>query len=144
MEESIVRGLMDLFTEYIFILERAINLKTDVTEKGCSIINLAESLPQQVSFLANLSTLEPFFSGIVRSIFRDTSQFDGFQQRELHDYMQYIQEANIRMRAHFCQQVINKMMFLKNGSEHAPEACINNVGDNSTLHDAMPSVALQV
>ncbi|KAL5792699.1 hypothetical protein ACOSP7_001293 [Xanthoceras sorbifolium] len=144
MEGSIIRGLMDLFTEYFVILERAINSETDVKEKGCSIINLAKSLPQQVSILANLSTLEHFFSGIVRSIFRDITQFVTFQQTELYSDMLSIQEANSRLKAHFCQQVINRMMSLETGSECAKETCITNVGHNSMLPDAMPSVAFQV
>ncbi|KAK3193474.1 hypothetical protein Dsin_024784 [Dipteronia sinensis] len=144
MEGSIIRGFMDLFTEYIVILERVIDSETDVTEKGCSTINLAKSLQQQVSVLANLSTLKHFFFGIVRSIFRDISQFVGFPQRELYSDTLSIQEANSRLKAHFCQQVINRMMSLEIGSEHAKEACINNVGHNSMLQDAMPSVDFQV
>ncbi|TXG63872.1 hypothetical protein EZV62_010866 [Acer yangbiense] len=144
MEGSIIRGFMDLFTEYIVILERAIDSETDVTEKGCSTINLANSLQQQVSVLANLSTLEHFFFGIVRSFFRDISQFVGYQQRELYSDTLSIQEANSRLKAHFCQQVINRMMSLEIGSENAKEACINKVGHNSMLQDAMPSVDFQV
>ncbi|KAI9182173.1 hypothetical protein LWI28_022759 [Acer negundo] len=144
MEGSIIRGFMDLFTEYIVIHERAIDSETDVTEKGCSTINLAKSLQQQVSVLANLSTLEHFFFGIVRSIFRDISQFVGFQHKELYSDTLSIQEANSRLKAHFCQQVINRTMSLEIGSEHAKEACINNVDHNSMLQDAMPSVEFQV
>ncbi|KAK2648883.1 hypothetical protein Ddye_016372 [Dipteronia dyeriana] len=144
MEGSIIRGFMDLFTEYIVILERAIDSETDVTEKGCSTINLAKSLLQQVSVLANLSTLEHFFFGIFRSIFRDISQYVGFQQRELYSDTWSIQEANSRLKAHFCQHVINRMMSQEIGSEHAKEACINNVGQNSMLQDVMPSVDFQV
>lgn len=135
MEESVAKGFMDLFTEYIFILETTINLKTEVAQKGYSIMELSESVLPQVSLLANLSTLELFIFNMVRSILGET-----FGQRELNDYKQSIQNANIRLRAHFCQQVFNRMMFLKN--EHASETCIN-VG-SKTLQDVMPSIAFQV
>jgi hypothetical protein len=57
MEGSILRGLMNLFVEYTIILERAITCEKIVTEKYGSRIKLAESLPQKVSVLVNLSTL---------------------------------------------------------------------------------------
>lgn len=133
---------MDLFEEYVVILERAINSQTNVTEKGGSRINLAESLPQQISILANLSTLEHFFFEIFRGIFRDINQSDGFQLREFNGCMMFIQEVNDRLRAHFCQQLINRMMSRGASSEHIPEACIVNVGDHTC--DAMPSAAFQV
>ena len=60
MEGSILSGLMNLFVEYTIILERAITCEKIAAEKNGSRINLAESLPQQVSILANLSTLEQF------------------------------------------------------------------------------------
>jgi hypothetical protein len=46
MEDSILRGLMNLFMEYIIILERVITYEEIVAEKGGSRINLVESLVQ--------------------------------------------------------------------------------------------------
>ncbi|XP_031276926.1 exocyst complex component EXO84B-like [Pistacia vera] len=144
MEGSILRGLMDLFTEYIGILEKVITCETSDSEKGGARINLAESLPQQVSVLANLSTLQHFFSGTVRSIFRDINELVGFQQRELNSCLKFIQAASDQLRFHFCQKSLYRMMSLQSGLGSIPEACTDNAVNHDMLPDVMPSHVFQV
>ncbi|XP_050207793.1 exocyst complex component EXO84B-like [Mercurialis annua] len=75
MESSVLTGIRNLFMEYIAILRKAITYGVNVLEKGGSEVILAESVPQQVSILANLSTLEHFFSSSVSYIFRERRRF---------------------------------------------------------------------
>lgn len=115
--------------------------------KKCSRINLAESLPQQVSILANLSTLEQFFSIIIEDIFGSVSHINfepvrshlvGVQLEELDSCILFIQEASSQLRDCFCQKFIHRMMLLETGSTNTTETC------NDDEHDLMPSVAFQV
>lgn len=135
---------MDLFKEYIGILEKVLTCETSDSEKGGVRINLAESLPQQVSVLANLSTLQHFLFGTVRSIFKNINELVGLQQRELNSCLKFIQAANNQLRVHFCQQLIYRMMSLKSGIGSIPEACTDNVVNCDMLPDLMPSHVFQV
>ncbi|GMJ09054.1 hypothetical protein HRI_004574600 [Hibiscus trionum] len=150
MEGSILNGLINLFTEYITILEKAITFKTHVSEKG-SRRALAESLLQQLSVLANLSTLQLFFFKIVRSFLRGPGNLNSelrkknsidFPQKELDDCILFIQEAASKLKAHFCQQFINRMMSPEISSEII--LCNDSPQESSTFQGAMPSVAFQV
>ncbi|KAK8694031.1 hypothetical protein V6N13_071595 [Hibiscus sabdariffa] len=152
MEGSILNGLMNLFTEYIAILEEAITFEKHVSEKG-SRITLAESLPQQLSVLANLSTLQLFFFKIVRSFLRGPGYLNSelrkknsidFLQKELDGCILFIQEATAKLKAHFCQQFINRMISLETSSKVMLETCSDNPQESSPFQGAMPSVAFQV
>ncbi|MBA0741635.1 hypothetical protein Gogos_014770 [Gossypium gossypioides] len=152
MEGSILKGLMNLFTEYIAILEKAITFETHVSEKG-SKRNLSESLPQQLSVLANLSTLQLFFFKIVRSFLRGPGHLNSklrkknsidFLQKELDGCILFIQEAVAKLKAHFCQQFINRMMSPETGSKLIVETCSDNQQEPSNFQGAMPSAAFQV
>ncbi|KAH1081468.1 hypothetical protein J1N35_021229 [Gossypium stocksii] len=152
MEASILKGLMNLFTEYIAILEKAITFESHVSEKG-SRRNLAESLPQQLSVLANLSTLQLFFFKIVRSFLRGPDHLNSklrkknsidFLQKELDGCILFIQEAVAKLKAHFCQQFINRMMYPETGSKLIVETCSDNQQEPSNFQGAMPSAAFQV
>ncbi|KAK8565266.1 hypothetical protein V6N13_020387 [Hibiscus sabdariffa] len=152
MEGSILNGLMNLFTEYIAILEEAITFEKHVSEKG-SRITSAESLPQQLSVLANLSTLQLFFFKIVRSFLRGPGYLNSelrkknsidFLQKELDGCILFIQEAAAKLKAHFCQQFINRMISLETSSKVMLETCCDNPQESSTFQGAMPSVAFQV
>ncbi|TYI55535.1 hypothetical protein E1A91_D11G148800v1 [Gossypium mustelinum] len=151
MEGSILKGLMNLFTEYIAILEKAITFETHVSEKG-SKRNLAESLPQQLSVLANLSTLQLFFFKIVRSFLRGPGHLNSklrkknsidFLKKELDGCILFIQEAVAKLKAHFCQQFINRMMSPETGSKLIVETCSDNQQEPSNFQGAMPSAAFQ-
>ncbi|KAK8688562.1 hypothetical protein V6N13_087323 [Hibiscus sabdariffa] len=150
MEGSILNGLMNLFTEYITILEKAITFKIHVSEKG-SRRALAESLPQQLFVLANLSTLQLFFFKIVRSFLRGPGNLNSelrkknsinFPQKELDDCILFIQEAAAKLKAHFCQQFINRMMSPEISSKIM--LCNDSPQESRTFQGAMPSVAFQV
>ncbi|XP_062024913.1 exocyst complex component EXO84B-like isoform X1 [Rosa rugosa] len=152
IEGSILSGLMNLFKKYIDILERAINCETTVTEKSSSRINLAESVQQQVSILANLSSLEQLFSNMVRSIFKGASDTNselrkshpgGYQQKEIDSCIFFIQEASLGLRSLFCEQFINKVMSLKT-SYKLPEICIDGQGESCIFDGGMPSLTFQV
>ncbi|XVF32346.1 hypothetical protein REPUB_Repub17cG0074000 [Reevesia pubescens] len=152
MERSVLKGLMNLFTEYMAILEKAITFEIHVSEKG-SRRTSAESLPQQISVLAILSTLQHFFIKIIRSFFRGTGHMNSelrkkksidFQQKEVDGCIMSIQEAATQLRAYFCQQFINRMMSLETGSKLMQETCSHNQEEHSSFHEAMPSIAFQV
>ncbi|KAK2984618.1 hypothetical protein RJ640_029124 [Escallonia rubra] len=137
MEDSIFKGLMDLLTEYIVILERALPSKTYVEEKGGSRILLAESLAQQVSVLANLSTLVQIFSSIITNIFKDISHL----KFEIDRYTLSTQGACNRLRAHFCEQFIHKIISFEGDYKLAPESCTRN--DFNVFSNLMPSPLYQ-
>ncbi|XP_021630899.2 exocyst complex component EXO84A isoform X2 [Manihot esculenta] len=119
MESYILFGLSNLFIEYIAILEKAITSKIDMSEKRGSRIILAESVPQQVSILANLSTLEHFFCSTVISIFKGINCGDseltenqsvGSQQLEFDSCVTVIQQASAQLRSKFFQQFIDRVL----------------------------------
>jgi exocyst complex component 8 len=70
MESPLVCGLRNLFIEYITIfgIERSL-MKQSATEQDSPGIKLAESRPQQVSILANVSMLVQFLSTMFKGIF---------------------------------------------------------------------------
>lgn len=153
MEAPILRGLTDLFMGYITSIEKAITCQTNVTETGGSIISLAALLQQQVSVLANLSTLVYFFSCIIKSISKDISNFNcdlmgtslvGCESKDPAFCLIIIQEASDQLRASICEQLICRMMLPKSGSRLAPETIGISNGDFNVFHDMMPSVVLQV
>ncbi|KAK3011319.1 hypothetical protein RJ639_012397 [Escallonia herrerae] len=137
MEDSIFKGLMDLLTEYIVILERALPSKTCVEEKGGSRIILAESLAQQVSVLANLSTLVQIFSSIIRNIFKDISHL----KFEIDRYTLSTQGACNRLRAHFCEKFIHKIISFEGDYKLAPESRTRD--DFKVFSNLMPSPLYQ-
>jgi len=147
LEDSILRGLMNLFSEYIAILERAITSKTN--DSG---IILAETVPQQVSILANLSTLENLFSSSILSVFGSNNPIDsrlmknqsvGFHQQELESRVLFVQDASARLKAHFFQQFVCRMMSPEIGCK-TPQKCMDSEVDPGLVHDLVPSVAFQV
>ncbi|KAG8477800.1 hypothetical protein CXB51_027723 [Gossypium anomalum] len=128
MEGSILKGLMNLFKEYIAILEKAITFETNVSEKL-------------------------FFFKIVRSFLRGPGHLNSklkkknsidFLQKELDGCILFIQEAVAKLKAHFCQQFINRMMSPETGSKLIVETCSDNQQEPSNFQGAMPSAAFQV
>lgn len=153
MGDLILSGLMNLFTEYIVILERAIICETDVTGKDGSRINFAVSLQQQISILANLSEIEQLLSSMVTGIFGginciSSNQIKNFpidnQQKELDDFVLSIQEASTQLRVQFFQKFIHGVMYLETSYKFAPEICRVGQGGHNVFYDVLPSVAFQV
>lgn len=143
---------MNLFTEYIVILERAIICETDVTGKG-SRINFALSLQQQISVLANLSDIEQLLSSMVRGIFGginciSSNQIKNFladnQQKELDNFMLSIQEGSSQLKMQFCQKFIHRVTTLETSYNFATEICRDGQGDHNVFYDVLPSVTFQV
>ncbi|KAE8681753.1 Phospholipid sterol acyl transferase 1 isoform 1 [Hibiscus syriacus] len=120
MEGSILNGLMNLFTEYIAILEEAITFETHVSEKR--------------SFLRG--------PGYLHSELRKKNSID-FLQEELDGCILFIQEAAAKLKARFCQQFINRMSSPETSSKLMLQI-FNDSPQSSKFQFAMPSVAFQV
>lgn len=140
MEGPILRGLMDLYTEYTAILERSLTDKECAIENSGSKINLAESLVQQVSVIANLSTLVNIFSSIIRNVFKEISHL----VFEMDSYILFIQEACSRLRANICEQFIHKIMSLEGDHRPTQNSFIWTQDDSDSSTNMMPSVPYQV
>ncbi|KAI3772958.1 hypothetical protein L6452_04154 [Arctium lappa] len=130
---SILEELMDLFTEYTSILEKALTYETNDAVEGASRIKIAESLSEKVSVIASLSTLEHFFSSLIRNLFKDINQLKSV----INDRMVSVASTCSRLRTHFCKQFIHSIM-----SNEAP--CIGDNVDSDLLQDRMPSLPYQV
>eukprot|EP00257_Ricinus_communis_P020106 XP_015579265.1 exocyst complex component EXO84A [Ricinus communis] len=152
MEGSILAGLSDLFMEYITILEEAITCDVNMSEKSGFRVILAESVPQQVSILANLSTLEIFFSNTVRSIFRGTNCIDsekikihrvGFPDQEVDSCVMFIQEASTRLKAQVFKQFIDRVLSPE-VCKLTPEMWVDSENRSRLFNGLLPSSVFQV
>ncbi|CAI0386187.1 unnamed protein product [Linum tenue] len=152
MEGSILRGLMNLFMEYMSILETAMTHDIYSPEKSDSEFICAESLPQQVSILANLSTLEHFYSSTMTSIFGGINRINselmsnqpmGLQQQQLEECVLFIQEASGRLRSFFCEQYVHRLMSLETESKLILERYSASKDDPGWVDGVMPSPAFQ-
>ncbi|XP_024019164.1 exocyst complex component EXO84C [Morus notabilis] len=148
MEGSIFFGLITLFKEYVIILENALIYGTDITEKGGSRINIAASVQQQISILANLSALEQLFLRMVRGINGGNDHINAhaisYQQHELTSFTLSMHEASSRLTVCFCQHYIRRIMSMESTCELAQIICNHAHGDPSVSHDPMPSITFQV
>ncbi|XP_049407494.1 exocyst complex component EXO84B-like [Solanum stenotomum] len=125
MEGLLLRGLLDLFTEYMSILESALTNQIEIEEVD-SRINIAESVEQQVSVISNLSKLGQIFSSMIRRAFCDTYHLEF----EIDNYELFISDNCSRLRSQFCKQLI-----LKSGHRCSPSpACCT---------DLQPSISYQ-
>lgn len=152
MEGSILAGLSNLFMEYIAILEKALTSEMKESRENGSTIILAESMPQQVSILANVSTLEQFFSTTVVTMFRRIYIISSeltedpsveCQQHDIDDYVMVIQEAAAHLRAQFFRQFLYRVFSLEK-SNLIPFVRVNSETGSSLIHDLMPSAVFQV
>lgn len=130
MEGLLLRGLLDLFTEYTSILESALTNQTEIKEVD-SRISIAESVEQQVSLISNLSKLAQIFSSMIMRAFSDTYHL----QFEIDNYELFINENCSRLRSQFCKQLILKSWPLESGHRCLPPACRT---------DLEPSISYQV
>lgn len=148
MEGSIFFGLITLFKEYVIILENALIYGMDITEKGGSRINIAASLQQQISILANLSALEQLFLRMVRGINGGNDHINAHaiscQQHELASFTLSMHEASSRLTVCFCQHYIRRIMSVESSCELAQIICNHAHGDPCVSHDPMPSITFQV
>ncbi|WCJ38266.1 hypothetical protein M5689_019338 [Euphorbia peplus] len=150
MEGSILVGLSNLFLEYIAILEKALTSEMNVSND--STIILAESMPQQVSILANVSTLEQLFSSTVVTTFRGITTSNSqstedpsveIQQHAIDTYAMIIQEASGHLRAQFFRQFLYKVFSLEKCNVTSL-ICGNSKSGSSPVHDPMPSAVFQL
>ncbi|KAK9083094.1 hypothetical protein Scep_029565 [Stephania cephalantha] len=152
IDTAIFNGLMDLFSEYINILDKAISGKADVSETGGSIIIQARTMKQQLSVLANASAVVDIFSSATRNILKGTKQFGGeivkdhlasSLEKKLVNWIFFIQEAANRPKASFCQQFISRVTIPEIELKLKPEFYIN-YQSSDVFHDLMPSVAFEM
>ncbi|XP_047955514.1 exocyst complex component EXO84B-like [Salvia hispanica] len=132
MESSVLKGIMDLLTAYVVILESAITGDTDAVEKEGFKINLPETPTQGVIILANLSTLVQFSSSIIRNL------FDGVHQLEfeMDSYATLVQDIYSRLKSYFLDHFISNIFSPNAGHESSPE-----IPDDSCRYlDLTPSV----
>ncbi|XP_058094760.1 exocyst complex component EXO84B-like [Magnolia sinica] len=155
MESSILKGLADLFTEYVDILKRSIPSEANVVDKGGLRTNSAKTLHQQLSLLVNSATLViHFFSSIAGSIFKGiqssydeilTEDREHSQQKELDNWIFSVQEAGDQLRCYFCQQfVLSVMTHAEGGQELSSETYVHGQSESVSVQDQMPSAAFQV
>ncbi|ESW16857.1 hypothetical protein PHAVU_007G190500 [Phaseolus vulgaris] len=153
MGSLVISGITNLFTEYIAILERALAYETSSTEQGSPRMKLAESLPQQVSILANLSTLVRFLSIMVKNIFTCTDQAElqvlknlsiVHQLQGLNDFLLFIEEGSNKLRNVFCQQLILRVLGTYHRHEMFSDSHCNGQLEANTIHNSMPSGIFQV
>lgn len=150
MGSSILKGLADLFSEYMCALERAIPCRKDATENVSPKTGSAQTLQQQLSLLANASTLVHFFPSIAESMLKGlkpsadhllSEQTEIFSPSELDDWILSIEEAADQLLCPFCQQFVFDVMSYGD-SESA--ACLNGWFIPGSSQDLMPSFAFQV
>ncbi|XP_061367495.1 exocyst complex component EXO84B-like [Gastrolobium bilobum] len=153
MGSLVISGLTNLFTEYIIILERGLTNETSTIVQGSPRIKLAESLPQQVSILANLSTLVQFLSTMVKSIFSSSGHMDSqviennsivHQQQELDDFLLFIKEGSNKLRNVFWQQLVLRVLSTYRSHEIFSAFQYNDQFDANMIHNPMPSFIFQV
>ncbi|KAI9122152.1 hypothetical protein K1719_006841 [Acacia pycnantha] len=153
MGGSVISGLTKLFLEYVIILERALTYDTSVIEKDTSRIMPAESVPQQVSILANMSTLVQLLNILGESIFRSTVDIDSnsmgnhsvaYQHTELDDFLLFIEESSNKLRHQFCQQFILRVLSTHRSHETTLATHDNEQCDANTIPNLMPSGVLQI
>ncbi|XP_017414031.2 exocyst complex component EXO84B-like [Vigna angularis] len=153
MGSLVISGITNLFTEYIAILERALAYETSSTEQGSPRMKFAESLPQQVSILANLSTLVRFLSIMVKNIFSCTDQAElqvwgnlsiVHQHQGLNDFLLFIEEGSNKLRNVFCQQLILRVLCTYHRHEISSDSHCNGQLEANTIHNLTPSGIFQV
>lgn len=117
MESSVLKGIVDLLTAYVVILESAITGDADAMEKEGFKINFPETPTQGVIILANLSTLVQFSSSIIRNL------FDGVHQLEfeMDSYATLVQDIYSRLKSYFLDQFISNIFLPNAGHESSPE-----------------------
>ncbi|KAL7113152.1 hypothetical protein ACP275_04G045500 [Erythranthe tilingii] len=130
MESAVLKGIMDLLTAYIVILESALTGETEILR-----INLPESPTQGVFILANLSTIIRFCFSIIRNIFDDAHQL-GF---EIDNHVMFVEDIYRRLKACFLGQFVSNIFSSNVDQESGSGICISWDGD-SRIHDMIPSV----
>lgn len=119
MGTSILKGLADLFSEYMSALERAIPSRGNAVESDSPKVSLAQTLPEQLSLLANTAALVHLFPSISCSIAKGIKSSDDdllsekmeiFSQNELDDWIISIEEAADKLPGLFCQQFVYGLM----------------------------------
>lgn len=143
MENSIIRGLTDLFIHYTVVLEKLVIGETISLKKEKDRPSSAEILTGQVSALASLSTLEGLFSRILRSSFQNDGKITRRSKGdEYNASLSSTEEAYNRLRACFCRVFISRVASWQSNEQTISE--IDAREENHSIDDMMPSLSFQV
>lgn len=135
MESSVLKGIMDLLTAYVVVLESAITNDMDAMEKEGFEIKLPETPTQGVFVLANLSTLMQLSFSVIRNLFDGVQHLDF----EIDSYSTLIQDIYSRLKSCFLDQFISNIFSPNADHESSPEICLGKQ-DSSRYCDLIPSV----
>lgn len=130
MEVTVLRELMELFTEYTIILEKALSSGADLIQESGSRIHPADSLVQGVCVIANSFTLGQIFSDIIKSIFGNIHHL----KFEIDNYVLYIQDIHVRLRAYFLEHIMQKLFSSEGDQRHVSASCITLENDSDMYH----------
>ncbi|MED6207403.1 hypothetical protein PIB30_035504 [Stylosanthes scabra] len=155
MGSSIISAISNLIREYVNILERALTFEPRGGEQVSPRIKLAESVAQQVSILANMSTLSKFLFIMVKSVY--SSNVDGEkdsheveensdvdQHQELEGFMLFLEESSQKLRTVFCQQLIARVSATYHSHEIFSAIQHSDQFDDNKVQYTMPSDIFQV
>ncbi|KAL3849991.1 hypothetical protein ACJIZ3_011873 [Penstemon smallii] len=124
MENSVLRGLMNLFKAYIVILESALLPgETDMIEKG-------------VLILANLTTLIQFSSSVIRNMFDGIHHLDF----EIDNHLLFVQDMYSRLKAGFIEQFVANIFSRSASHESGGSEKCNIWQEDSRTYDMTPSL----
>lgn len=153
MEGIIFTALVNLLKEYVLTIEKALFYDSDVSKKDDSRINLAMSLQQQISILANLSSFEQILPRMIRHVCGESQQKNsdymnehaiGNKQKKIDTFTSFAQEASSQIKVRFFQQYVTRIMSQETSSKLTSEIGSNVQSHASVVCEVTPSVALQV
>ncbi|MQL71688.1 hypothetical protein Taro_003987 [Colocasia esculenta] len=153
MGNSILKGLADLFTEYIKILECAIPRCGSSVEEGSVRVNTAQKLSQQLSLLANAWTLVDYFFSVAKCISEDVKASSdeqipdtyGAPRHEEPDKWNFsIQDAADHLGLFICQQLVDRYISAVSECRTSSESYSDILDLATSPESPMPSSEFQM
>lgn len=145
MENLVIKCLIDLFLEYVSTLEKVISMEIATINRDKYVHGISSEIQiQQISVLANLSTLQGLFSRIIRCSFHSVNQYVIGAEHKSVDNFSFIQEKSTKVRASFCSQFACRVMSTQYEQQIIPEVNCGDKQDSSISHGMMPSMPWQV
>ncbi|XP_047336043.1 exocyst complex component EXO84A-like [Impatiens glandulifera] len=134
LEAPILKGLMELVTEYVNLLENALPGKSIFSESQGPRIILAVSLAQQFSLVLNVATLVHILPSLIRCLVKSIDHL----AFEVDNFVLHMQEASDQVRTRFVQQFVPRI-FYESGTRLIPTIWI----DGNEESGFMPSDVFQ-